>query len=112
MKIRNSSGPSIDPCGTLHFIIPGFERTPFINHFWLLYRYWSKLFASDCSPLLKIGATLALFRSSGKIPLIKDLLKIIERDLDIPATPLITLHGILSRPDAFLEGISLIAAAT
>jgi hypothetical protein len=36
MKIRNSSGPSIDPCGTAHFIIPGFERTPFIKHFWLL----------------------------------------------------------------------------
>jgi hypothetical protein len=62
---------------------------------------------------LKIGATLALFRSSGKIPLIKDLLKIIERDSDmIPATHLITLHGILSRPDALLDGISLIAAAT
>ena len=69
--------------------------------------------ASDRSPLSKIGATLALFRSSGKIPLIKDLLKIIERDSGIiPATPLITLHGILSKPDAFLEGISFIAAAT
>ena len=58
--------------------------------------------------LLKIGATLALFRSSGKIPLIKDLLKIIERDSEIiPATPLITLHGILSKPDAFSRGYPL-----
>jgi hypothetical protein len=55
---------------------------------------------------LKIGVIFASFSSSGKTPLERDLLNIFDKGpAMILATFFIIEHGMLSRPDAFFEGI-------